>query len=341
MAEAALELGKFPPQLLERLLGQIPATDPQVLVGPGIGEDAAVIAWGDKLLVAKSDPITFATDMAGWYAVQVNANDVACTGGSPRWFLATLLVPQGFSETDAEGLFRQVLDACAGLGISLIGGHSEVTLGIDRPIVLGSMLGEVEPARLVRTGGAQEGDSIVITKGVALEGTAILARDQAAELLRAGVGEAVIHRASVFLTDPGISVVKDARISAEAARVHSFHDPTEGGLFTGLREVAKASDLGVAIEEGSIPVLPETEVICRALGLNPFGLLASGALLTTLPAEDVPALLGQLEQGGISGWEIGQMIAREEGLTLFGREGEVPLPEFDRDELAGYLANQT
>ena len=336
-----MELGKFPPALLERLLGQIPPTGPQVLVGPGIGEDAAVIAWGDKLLVAKSDPITFATDMAGWYAVQVNANDVACTGGVPKWFLATLLVPQSFSESDAEGLFRQILDACAGLGISLVGGHSEVTQGIERPIVLGSMLGEVEPGRLVRTGGAQEGDSIVLTKGVALEGTAILARDYSTALGQAGVNNEVIQRAAAFLTDPGISVVQDARIAAEAARVHSFHDPTEGGLFTGLREVAKASGLGLAIEEGSIPVLPETESICRALGLNPFGLLASGALLITLPSEDVPALLGQFEQGGISGWEIGQMIAQEEGLTLFGREGEVPLPEFDRDELAGYLANQT
>ena len=336
-----MELGKFPPALLERMLGQIPATGPQVLAGPGIGEDAAVIAWGDKLLVAKSDPITFATDMAGWYAVQVNANDVACTGGVPKWFLATLLVPQSFSESDAEGLFRQILDACAGLGISLVGGHSEVTQGIERPIVLGSMLGEVEPGRLVRTGGAQEGDSIVLTKGVALEGTAILARDYSTALGQAGVSNEVIQRAAAFLTDPGISVVQDARIAAEAARVHSFHDPTEGGLFTGLREVAKASGLGLAIEEGSIPVLPETESICRALGLNPFGLLASGALLITLPPEDVPALLGQLEQGGISGWEIGQMIAQEEGLTLFGREGEAPLPEFDRDELAGYLANQT
>ena len=334
-----MELGKFPPDLLERLLGQVPATDAQVLVGPGIGEDAAVISWGDKLLVAKSDPITFATDMAGWYAVQVNANDVACTGGIPKWFLATLLVPQGFSETDAERLFRQILDACAALDISLVGGHSEVTLGIDRPIILGSMLGEVEPDRLVRTGGAQEGDSIVITKGVALEGTAILARDRAPQLRRAGVGEEAIQRAAGFLTDPGISVVNDARIAAEAARIHSFHDPTEGGLFTGLREVAKASGLGLAIEEGSIPVLPETEIICRALGLNPFGLLASGALLITLPAEDVPALFGKLEQDGISGWEIGQMIAREEGLTLFGREGEVPLPEFDRDELVRCLAS--
>ena len=153
LEEVALELGKFPPRLLERLLGQIPATDPQVLVGPGIGEDAAVIAWGDRLLVAKSDPITFATDMAGWYAVQVNANDVACTGGIPKWFLATLLVPEGFSEAGAEELFRQILDACAALGISLVGGHSEVTWGIDRPIVLGSMLGEVEAGRLVRTGG--------------------------------------------------------------------------------------------------------------------------------------------------------------------------------------------
>ena len=334
-----MQIGKFPPQLLERLLRQVPGGDPNLIVGPGIGEDAAVIDWGGKLLVAKSDPITFATDRAGWYAVQVNANDVACTGGIPRWFLATLLVPQGFSEREAERLFLDILEACTDLNISLIGGHSEVTRGIDHPIVMGSMLGEVEPDRLVRTGGAQEGDSIVITKGLALEGTTILAREQADQLRSAGISEETIQRAAGFLTDPGISVVNDARLAVEASRVHSLHDPTEGGLFTGLREVAQASGLGLAIEEGSVPVFPETEAICQALGLNPFGLLASGALLITLPAGEVPALLAELEHGGISGWEIGQMIAREEGLTLFGREGEVPLPEFARDELAKYLAS--
>ena len=168
-----MDIGQFPPSLLEKLLKKTGTTDPRVLLGPGLGEDAAVLDLSDTLLVAKSDPITFATDRIGWYSVQVNANDIACTGGVPRWFLATLLVPEHFTEDQAEDLFTQVLDACTAIGVTLIGGHSEVTYGIDRPLVSGTMLGEVTRDSLVKTGGAQEGDSIVVTKGIAIEGTAL------------------------------------------------------------------------------------------------------------------------------------------------------------------------
>jgi len=323
--------------MLERLLSKVTSTDPRVLVGPKIGEDAAVIDMGNRLLVAKSDPVTFATDFIGWYAVQVNANDVACTGGVPKWFLATLLIPPQFSEDDAEQVFEQIVDACRTLDIALIGGHSEVTYGISRPIILGSMLGEVERDSLIHTGGAQEGDSIVLTKGIAIEGTALLARDCTDSLQQAGVSPETIVKCTTLLTNPGISVLKDAQLACAVAEVHSMHDPTEGGLATGLREVAKASGLGLAVEEGSIPVLPECQTICRALGLDPLGLLASGALLITLPASDVPKLILTLETQGISGWEIGQMLAQEEGLIMIGHEGEVILPEFRRDELARHF----
>lgn len=333
-----MELGKFPAGMLERMLAKNRITDPRVVLGPGVGEDAAAIDMGDRLLIAKSDPITFATDSIGWYAVQVNANDVACTGAKPMWFLATILVPESFSEYEAEAVFDQVLEACAGLGISLVGGHSEVTYGIDRPIVMGSMLGEVDRDRLVRTGGAQEGDSVVVTKGIAIEGSALLAREKAQILKTQGVPPGIIEKASRFLIDPGISVVHDAGIAIHSVQVHSLHDVTEGGIATGLREVAAASGLGVAVEEDSIPVLPECREICAALGLNPLGLLASGAMLVTLPAIDVPRLLSALESEGIDAYEIGQILAPEEGLQMIGRDGEVPLPEFPRDELARYFS---
>ncbi len=333
-----MDLGKFPQEFLQRLLAKAATNDPRVVVGPGIGADAAVLQTGDGLLVAKSDPVTFATDRIGWYAVQVNANDIACMGATPRWFLSTLLMPQSFSQEEAEAVFDQVLEACQALGVVLVGGHSEVTYGLDRPIVLGCMLGEAPANKLVRCGGSQDGDSIVLTKGIAIEGTALLARERAAELRRAGVPEAVIAEAAGFLTRPGISVVHDARIACAAVEVHALHDPTEGGLVTGLRELALASGLGVAVEEGSIPVFPQCEAICQALGLNPLGLLASGALLITLHAGQVLTLLSALEREGIAGWEIGQMLASEEGLVLFGRGGEAPLPQFPRDELARYFS---
>ena len=333
-----MELGKFPAELLERMLAKNRITDPRVVLGPGVGEDAAALDMGDRLLVAKCDPITFATDSIGWYAVQVNANDVACTGAKPMWFLATILVPERFSQDEATAVFDQVVEACAGLGIALVGGHSEVTYGIDRPIVMGAMLGEVDRDGLVRTGGAQEGDSVVITKGVAIEGSALLARERRRELQDLGVPDEIIDKAAGYLSSPGISVVKDARVAIDSAEVHSLHDVTEGGVATGLREVATASGLGVAVEEDSIPVLPECREICSALKLDPLGLLASGAMLVTLPAIDVPHLLNALSGEGIDAYEIGQMLALEEGLQMIGREGEVPLPEFARDEMARYFS---
>jgi len=333
-----LELGKFPADMLARILAKNRIDDPRVLLGPRVGEDAAVLDMGGRLLVAKSDPITFATEDIGWYAVQVNANDIACTGAMPMWFLATILVPERFSPEQAEGVFDQILDACNGLGVALVGGHSEVTQGIDRPIVMGSMLGEVDPGRLITTGGAREGDSVVVTKGIAIEGCAILARERADLLAEKGVSPATLAAAAGFLANPGISVILDARVAIATAEIHSLHDVTEGGLATGVREVALASGLGVAVEHGSIPVLPECQEICQALGLDPLGLLASGAMLITLPAGDVPRLVTALEDQGIDGWEIGQMLAQEEGMVIIGRDGETPLPEFSRDELARYFS---
>ena len=334
-----MEVGKFPASLLERILAKVDISDPRVVVGPRVGEDTAVLQTSGSLLVAKSDPVTFATDQIGWYAVQVNANAVACTGGTPKWFLATLLVPERFTEDEAEAVFDQILEACRSIDVSLVGGHSEVTYGIDRPIIMGTMLGEVEQDKLILTGGAQEGDSIVVTKGIAIEGTALLAREKASQLLQAGMSQEEIDKAAFLLSVPGISVLHDARVACASSQVHSMHDVTEGGLVTGLREVAKASGLGLAIEESSLPILSECQEVCEALGLDPLGLLASGALLITLPTADVPRLLTSLEGEGINGFEIGTMIEAAEGLQMVEFHGETPLPEFSRDELARYMSS--
>ena len=333
-----LDTGKLPPQLLSELLSDLGAIDPRVLVGPSVGEDCAVVRFGEGLLIAKSDPITFAADRIGWYAVQVNANDIACTGGKPRWFLPTILLSTDATADDARVIFSDIADACRQLGVAVIGGHTEVTEGISRPIVAGTMLGELDdPQALVSTGGARDGDSIVVTTGVAVEGASILAREHGPALRSAGLSETTIAVASGYLTDPGISVVRAARALCETVEIHSLHDVTEGGLITALREVASASQLGLVLEAESVPVLPECAAICHALGIDPLGLLGSGALIAVLPAAAVPAALRSLDRIGVSGWEIGQMIEAEDGLWLIDRSGEKTLPEFSRDELARFL----
>ena len=343
-----MDVGKLPSQLLAQLLARIgPYRSGRVVVGPGVGQDAAVIDMGDRpdgrpsgrLLVAKSDPITFASDLIGWYAVHINANDVACMGARPAWFLATILLPEGAAPSLAEAIFQQVLDACQGMGIELVGGHFEITYGLERPIVVGAMLGEVERERLVRGSGAEPGDCLVLTKGIAIEGTAVLAREAGDALAQLGVPAALLEEARGYIFQPGLSVVREARLAVDSAPVHAMHDPTEGGLATALHELATAGGVGLDVDEGAIPVLPCTDAICQTAALAPLGLLASGALLIALPSAHCDALLARLAQENIAAACIGSVKHHSEGIIMKGRSGNrEPLPQFARDELARFLA---
>ncbi len=327
-------LGKLPAKLLENLLARHVRPDASVLVGPGIGEDAAVIDMGERCLVAKTDPVTFASDEIGWYAVHVNANDVACCGARPRWFLATLLLPEHDTTPDlVEAIFEQVAGACGELDVTLCGGHTEITHGLDRPIVIGQMLGDVGHDAFVRGAGAREGDVIILTKGIAVEGTALIAREKPATLVGV-MGGQELERCAGFLRDPGISVVKDARLALEAGEVHALHDPTEGGIATGLWELAEAAGLGLQVDRDRIPVLPECARMCRHLGLDPLGLIGSGSLLIAAPGKHATSIIDRLADEKIAAGVIGELVSADEGCRLRSADGSLePWPQFSRDEL--------
>jgi hydrogenase maturation factor len=329
-----LPLGKLPGDLLQAVLDKHVSRDPRVIVGPRVGEDAAVIDLGDRYLVATADPITFATEDLGWYALHVNANDIVVRGATPRWFLATLLLPPGTDDERVRVLFGQLGEACVDLEVALVGGHTEVTHGIDRPIVAGTMLGEVAKDRLVTTAGAQVGDAIVLTKGVPLEGAAIIAREKQAELRARGVPAATIRRARNFLRAPGISVRPEAELACELATVHAMHDPTEGGIATALHELATAAGVGLRIDLDRITVLPEGRALCEAFGLDPLGTIASGALLMTLAPAEAGMVIHALAREAIDSHFIGQVVHREQGVTLVEGTRQWPLPAFARDEIA-------
>jgi len=325
--------GKLPLEDLSRLLARYTRKDPSIIVTPGIGRDATVISFGDKYLVAKTDPITFATDQIGWYGVNINANDIAAMGGTPRWFLATLLLPEGKTgPKEVEAIFAQISSACEGLGILLCGGHTEITYGLGRPILVGQMLGEVDKNKLVSPDKIRAGDEIILTKGIAIEGTALIAREW--KPLRDRVGEVEIRKCRNLLRSPGISVVREARIAGEVAAVHAMHDPTEGGLATGLRELADAAGVGMRVEMDQIPILSETSLLCQKLKLAPLGLLASGALLIAVGAKDSARVIRALEGDGISASVIAKVWERDRGVKLAQRGKIVDLPSFARDEVA-------
>ncbi len=333
-----LPIGKIPVQLLERILPK-GNTDPRLLLGPGIGIDCAVVDFGDRLLAIKSDPITFVSEAVGWYAVQVNANDIASVGATPCWFLPTLLLPEKTTTPQlVEGIMDQIGRACEALGINIIGGHTEVTHGLDRPVVAGTMVGELTREQLVRPQDVQEHDRLLLTKGVPIEGTIIMAREFENQL-SANLGPGELQRAKDFLFSPGISVVKDAQIARAAGRVHAMHDPTEGGVAAALWELAAACGKALVVERDKIPVPGVSRRICNFFKLDPLATIASGALLLSVHQEDVPKIRSALRKAGIPCSVIGWVESGPPVVYALGETRRSTLQYPERDEIASLFEN--
>ncbi|MFN8443639.1 MAG: AIR synthase family protein [Caldilineaceae bacterium] len=332
-----LPAGKLPPQLLHQLLGDLPTYDPQLILGPAVGEDAAVIDFtptGDKFLVAKSDPITFATDEIGYYAVNVCTNDLAVTGARPRFYLPTLLLPAG--TTDAalvSRIFGQIGAACRALGIVVAGGHSEITPTVTQPVIAGTLLGEVERDKVVSSGGAQAGDMVLLAGHAAVEGTSIIAREKRNELRQRGWSSTQLDEAANYLYSPGISVLKPAMLAAEQKLVTAMHDPTEGGVATALVEIATASKVGLTIYLDAIPVSELSRQLCAEFGLDPLGTIASGALLATARATNVEKLIKLWRSIGWYAAVIGAVTKAEQGITGQWKDKANHFPNFLTDEI--------
>jgi hydrogenase expression/formation protein HypE len=334
--EKRLRTGKLDIDILKRLLEKHTIVDPQVVLGPKIGEDAAVINPGggsDHYWVVTSDPITFTTDEIGYYGVVVNLNDIATRGAIPRWFLATLLFPESGSTELIEKVFNQIHNACRRFGISLIGGHTEITPGIERTILSGHMIGEVKKDKLVVTSGAEVGDLLLLVKGICIEGTSIIAREKGTELIAKGIPPSLVNKAKAFIFDPGIAVLKSARLACDSASVHSMHDPTEGGLINGIVEMALASDKEIVVDLEKVPIYEESRILCQEFGLDPFGVIASGALLLTISPPDLSQLQKAFREVSIPVEVIGEARKGRARVVSRSEGGIEEIQPFARDEI--------
>ncbi len=322
--------------LIKDYVSDLQISDPRVIIGSKVGEDAAVIDTpGEHYLVVKTDPITFATEEIGFYVVNVNVNDVVCTGAEPKWFQATILLPEKDTTKElVRSIFKSIHDTCDSFGITVIGGHTEVTSDIRRPIVVGSLLGEVKKENLVSSSGAEPGDALILTKGIFIEGISIIARDKRDLLENKGFTPQFIERCQNFLYSPGISVYKEARLAVKNYSIKAMHDPTEGGLSCGIAEMSIASEIGVLIEGAQINILPEAQKLSDIFDLNPLGTISSGSLLIALDKQEAPSLIQDLENNNIEAMEIGTFIEKEKGLLIKGKDGEVSTLQYsERDEI--------
>ena len=328
-----LPAGKLPADLLGEALRALAPADPSVLVGAAIGEDAAVLDIApDEILVLASDPVTLAAETLSRYVVLVNANDVATSGATPRWFIATLLFPPGSTGSEMIALIVEIRSVCAQNGIALCGGHTEITDAVTRPLISGTMAGTARRDELIDKRAMRQGDRILLTKAVAVEGTGLIAREFAGLLLEAGMTPAEVARSAALLDRIGI--LEEARIARSFAGVSAMHDVTEGGLATAVRELGAAGGRRLRLHLDRVPIYPETRRLCALLAIDPLGLIGSGSLLISVAPGEARALSEAIAAAGIEVADIGEVLDERQGVETLRDGIAAALPWFERDELS-------
>ena len=314
-----LSVGKLEPSVLQKLVFScLGAANSRIIVGPKIGEDAAVLDFKDRALVVHSDPITGAIENMGWLAINVCTNDIATRGIRPKWVLIVMLLPQNFDSDKLKKITKQMDKAAKEVGVAIIGGHTEVTSSVNRPVTVSTAIGEAEKERFVRTSGAKIGDRIIVTKGAAIEGTAILSTE-IDKLVHSRIDKRLIQRARRFIEMT--SVLEDALTAIEVGGVHAMHDATEGGVAGALQEVAWASNMGIIAHEEKIPIYKETEAICKALKIDPLKTISSGALVIFCHPNKAEEIVDALRRKGIQASIAGETLRKEEGCYILRRDG--------------------
>ena len=327
-----LPAGKLPNDLLREFLNQFIFNDPSIIINPGVGEDtAAVDVTAEEVLVLKSDPITFATDAIGQYAVLINANDIATSGAKPRWLLTTLLFPSGVTPSEIRQIIDELKLFCTKWDITLCGGHTEITDAVRRPVVTGMMAGTVTRSRLIDKRNMAAGDRVLLTKSIAVEGTAIIAREFGDRLEKLGMSKSEIDSGRRFLAN--ISIITEAQIAAESKATSAMHDVTEGGLATALEELGIAGGHRIKIDMDAIPVYAQTRQICRLVEIDPLGLIGSGSLLICCREAGCEDLMAAVRKAGIEITCIGEVLQPGRGIIAEKDRQPAPWPQFETDEI--------
>ena len=285
-------IGKLDAETLATVLSQTGATNPAVVTGA---------AYGDETLVVSSDPISLGAEAAGTLGVHVACNDIAAAGADPEFLTNVIFLPDDDTET-VRTLTNQLDAAADSLGVTIVGGHTEYVPTLSRPLLSLTAFGRTDSH--ISTGGAQPGDKLLLTKGAAIEATGIIATDFVDELRAAGVEESTIERAAAFFDE--ISVLPDSQALRGVAT--AMHDPTEGGVSTGIIEMAAAADVDFVVDREAVPIRPETETVCAAMGIDPLRTFGSGALLATVASDNVETATQQLDAAGIDAAVIGEAV---------------------------------
>lgn len=292
--------GKLQPEILRKsVLSYTGASRSDLLVGGGLGEDAALIKIPDGVLVASSDPVVGAEKNAGKLLVHINANDVACKGADPAWLIVTLIVPEAGGTVLVEKIMREIHSTCLEMGVAIAGGHTELTDRYKQPVISGTMFGLTQYE--LSTKNIQDGDFIIVTGHAGLEGMSIIANDRP-DLLSEILTQNEINLVKTWGEE--LSILKPAKILREYSCY--MHDPTEGGLYGALFEISQATSHGLEIYHDKIPVHDLTKKASEALNFDPLNLISSGMLIAVVKPEKINDAQNALKSNNINFEIIGK-----------------------------------
>lgn len=323
-----MKVGKFDSELLRKIVfNNITYHRDEVTIRPGIGEDCAVIDFGEYACIISTDPITGTANEIGRLAVHVACNDIASNGAQPLGLMLTIMAPESTTEEDIENIMKQAGKAAAELKVEIIGGHTEITNAVNRVIISATALGRQLKDKVISAGGARPGDRIIMTKNLALEGTAIIANDWE-DRLRKDLGNDLLEEAKSMMND--ISVVKEGVVAGEMG-ASGMHDITEGGLLGAVWEMCEASSVGALLYKDKVFIAHSTEKICNYFSIDPFRLISSGCMLITIAETKAESLVKVLESHGIRASVIGEITKT----ARYMRDGEnfIPIEAPQSDEL--------
>lgn len=320
--------GKIDHQLLKYLLKKYCNCANNVIIGPGIGIDSAVVKTESKFLALKSDPITLVSKDIGTYAVIINANDLVCMGAKPEWLITTILFPSGTKFPQVEEVFREIFDVCRSFNISWVGGHTEICSAVSKIVVCCCLAGErmknIKKSRTVK-----ENDALILVKQAGIEAASILAREKKQLSIKF---PDIVEKAINATKKPGISIVREAILAWKTVPVIRMHDPTEGGIASGIAELAESIGCGFIIDEKKISFYKPAEVFSKYLGINALGMISSGCLLVVVGEEYAECLIRVYRKHKIPASIIGSVI-KDRKLLIRKNNVLVDLTFSARDEI--------
>ncbi len=319
-----MKIGKLPNSVLEKIVIE-PVNNhsvgrKEVLLKPSVGEDCAALHMGDNICLLSTDPITGAVEDIGRLAININTNDIASSGGEPVGIMVTALLPAEISEEEISKIIEDLYIEAERVNIAILGGHTEITDAVNKPVLSCTVIGKTK--KLIPSGGASIGDSVIMTKYAAMEGTAIFANDKAYKLK--SIDKEVIERAKKL--SENLSVIKEGQIGAELG-AHAMHDVTEGGILGACWEIADCAGLGIEVYADKIPVLDETEIICKELGVDPLRLISSGSMV--IVCDNEAEMVSGLQKAGVNASVIGKITAKDRIVVNNGVKTELEEPDVD------------